>query len=218
MTIGETTMERMYAFTDEYGAFGYDLDNPSVSTHFIITAVIVRESDLKAYSAGAEGTRKKYFQTGEIKSSKLGPEKHHRRMLILQDISALPMNFLTICIDKRGCMENMNAKGPMYKPTFYKFMNNIVHRELRQAYSTLTIIADEVGTYDYMKSFCNYVSRHQDQANLLGDANFMYRKYFSGCTTAYAFVIGSFEKYPTSKSLADFNIQSAPQSFVYLDD
>ena len=45
-----------------------------------------------------------------------------------------------------------------------------------------------------------------------------YRKYFSGCTTAYAFVIGSFEKYPISKSLADFNIQSAPQSFIYLDD
>ena len=45
-----------------------------------------------------------------------------------------------------------------------------------------------------------------------------YRKYFSGCTMAYAFVIGSFEKYPTSKPLADFNIQSAPQSFVYLDD
>ena len=45
-----------------------------------------------------------------------------------------------------------------------------------------------------------------------------YRKYFSGCTMAYAFVIGSSEKYPTSKSLADFNIQSAPQSFEYLDD
>ena len=103
-------MERMYAFTDEYGAFGYDLDNPSVSTHFIITAIIVRESDLEAYTAGAEAIRKKYFQTGEIKSSKLGPEKHHRRMLILQDISALPMHFLTICIDKRSCMENMNAR------------------------------------------------------------------------------------------------------------
>lgn len=45
-----------------------------------------------------------------------------------------------------------------------------------------------------------------------------YRKYFSGCTMAYAFVIGSFEKYPASKSLADFNIHSAPQSFIYLDD
>ena len=45
-----------------------------------------------------------------------------------------------------------------------------------------------------------------------------YRKYFSGCTMAYAFVIGSFEKYPTSNWLADYNIHSAPQSFVYLDD
>ena len=45
-----------------------------------------------------------------------------------------------------------------------------------------------------------------------------YRKYFSGCTTAYAFALGSFKRYETSKSLADFNIQSAPQSFAYLDD
>ena len=55
-------------------------------------------------------------------------------------------------------------------------MNNIVHRELRQAYSTLTIVADEVGTCDYMKSFCDYVSRHQDQGNLLGDAKFKFEK------------------------------------------
>lgn len=169
-------MERMYAFTDEYGAFGYDLDNPSVSTHFIITAVIVKDSDLEAYETGAEAIRKKYFQTGEIKSSKLGADKHHRRMLILNEIAALPMHFLTICIDKRGCMENMNSKGLQYKGSFYKFMNNIVHRELRQAYSKLTIVADEVGTNDYMKSFCQYVDRHQDQANLLGEANFQFSK------------------------------------------
>lgn len=44
-----------------------------------------------------------------------------------------------------------------------------------------------------------------------------YREYFSGCTTAYAFALGSFKKYSISKSLADFNIQFAPQSFVYLE-
>lgn len=43
-------MERVYAFTDEYGAFGWDIDNPSVSTHFIITAVIVKESDLSVFT------------------------------------------------------------------------------------------------------------------------------------------------------------------------
>ena len=34
-----------------------------------------------------------------------------------------------------------------------------------------------------------------------------YRKYFSGCTMAYAFVIGSFEKYPTSKTSLDKGTQ-----------
>lgn len=51
-----------------------------------------------------------------------------------------------------------------------------------------------------------------------GISRLKYREYFSGCTTAYAFALGSFKRYETSKSLADFNIQSAPQSFVYLDD
>lgn len=46
----DETVERVYAFTDEYGAFGWDIDNPSVSTHFIITAVIVKESDLSAFT------------------------------------------------------------------------------------------------------------------------------------------------------------------------
>ena len=65
-------MELVYAFTDEYGAFGWDIQNPSVSTHFIITAIIVKESDLASFAQQAEALRKKHFQTGEIKSSKIG--------------------------------------------------------------------------------------------------------------------------------------------------
>ena len=169
-------MERMYAFTDESGAFGWDIDNPTVSTHFIITAVIVAERDLPIYAQGAENIRKRFFQTGEIKSSKVGVDKHDRRMQILQEICKLPFTFLTVCIDKRSCLENMNSKGLQFKPIFYKFMNNIVHRELRQAFSTLTIVADEVGTTDYMESFCRYVAKHQDEANLLGEAQFQFQE------------------------------------------
>ena len=65
-------MELVYAFTDEYGAFGWKLDNPTVSTHFIITAVIVKESDVSEYEEKAEAIRSKYFQTGEIKSEGRG--------------------------------------------------------------------------------------------------------------------------------------------------
>lgn len=51
-------MERVYAFTDESGAFGWDIENPNVSTHFIITAIIVKEPDLEGFTQKAEALRK----------------------------------------------------------------------------------------------------------------------------------------------------------------
>lgn len=126
-------MERVYAFTDEYGAFGWDIDNPSVSTHFIITAVIVKESDLSVFTQKADDLRKRYFQAGEIKSSRIG-NKHNRRLRVLSDLQDIPFNFFSVCIDKKKCKENMSTRGLQYKKSFYKFMNNIVHRELRRAF------------------------------------------------------------------------------------
>lgn len=142
---GDETVERVYAFTDEYGAFGWDIDNPSVSTHFIITAVIVKESDLSVFTQKTDELRRKHFQTGEIKSSKVG-KNNDRRLQILSDLQDIPFSFFSVCIDKKKCMENMNAKGLQYKKTFYKFMNNIVHKELRRAFEKITVVADEINT------------------------------------------------------------------------
>lgn len=166
-------MERVFAFTDEYGAFGWDIENPSVSTHFIITAIIVKESDLKSYADKAESLRSKHFQRGEIKSSKIGKD-HKRRMRILEDAQDIPFNIFSVCIDKKKCLENMSMQGLQYKKTFYKFMNNIVHRELRRAFEKVTIIADEIGRNEYMQSFCKYVDAHQDLPSLFGDAMFCF--------------------------------------------
>lgn len=165
------TLELVYAFTDEYGAFGWDIDNPSVSTHFIITAIIVKASDLDSFAQQAEALRKKHFQTGEIKSSKIGKD-HRRRLRILNDLQDMPFSVFSVCIDKKKCIENMSMRGMQYKKTFYKFMNNIVHRELRRAFQKIVVVADEVGTNEYMQSFCQYVSNHQDLPNLFGDVQF----------------------------------------------
>lgn len=189
-------MERIYAFTDEYGAFGWDIANPTVSTHFIITAVLVKDSELAEYAAKAEEIRKKHFQTGEMKSSKVALN-HHRREMILNDIMQLPCNFFSVCIDKKACMLNMNSRGLQYKKTFYKFMNNIVHKELKRAFTKLTIVADEIGSNDYMASFCGYVEARQDIPDLLNEVNFSFSRshadvriqvadFISG-TLAYAF-------------------------------
>lgn len=166
-------MERVYAFTDEYGAFGWEIDNPSVSTHFIITAIIVKESELDCFIEKAEALRQKHFQTGEIKSSKIGKD-NNRRLRILADLQDIPFSIFAVCVDKKECLENMSSKGLQYKKTFYKFMNNIVHRELRRAFEKITVIADEIGNNEYMQSFCQYVSNHQDVPDLFGDAQFSF--------------------------------------------
>lgn len=167
-------MERVYAFTDEYGAYGWNIDNPTVSTCFIITAAIVKESDLQSFENGAESIRKKFFQTGEIKSKNVSKD-HARRQKILAEINKLPFQIFSVCVDKKACMENMSAQGLQFKKSFYKFMNNIVHQELRHAFQKLTIVADELIDNDYMQSFCKYVAARQDVRNFFGDAQFEYR-------------------------------------------
>lgn len=44
-----------------------------------------------------------------------------------------------------------------------------------------------------------------------------YDEYFEGRDRAYAIKVGSTKMYRKQKSLADYNIHSAPQSFVYVD-
>ena len=147
-------MKRIYAFTDESGAFGWDLTNQNVSTHFVISAILVNEDDLDSLRSAVEEVKLKHFQTGEMKSSGVG-KNHERRKRILADLQLLPFSVFSVVFDKR---ELIDSKGLHFKQSFYKFMNNIVHKELRHAFMKLTIVADEIGGSEYMKSFSNYVS------------------------------------------------------------
>lgn len=163
-------MERIYAFTDEYGNPGWDFSKDGVSTHFIITAIIVKESDLDFLRLEVEKVRKKHFQTGEMKSIKV--KTHDRRKRVILDLLNLPFNIFSVVIDKQQLTD---SKGLKYKSSFYKFMNNIVHKELRHAFTKLTVVADEIGGSDYMKSFSKYVENNQEVPNLFGESEFMFQ-------------------------------------------
>lgn len=162
--------KKKYAFVDEFGAFGYDFDNPGCSTLFIITAIIVEEDDLSTVSNGVEEIRKRYFQTGEIKSSKI-KRNHRRRVLILNELKKLPFHIFAFVCDKRKIYEN---SGLRYKKSFYKFLNNLVYQELRIAYSNLTITADDIGGNDYLLSFANYVRSHEIALDLFDESAFRF--------------------------------------------
>lgn len=161
---------KKYAFVDEFGAFGYDFTNAGCTSHFIISAIIVDESDLDIVANGVEVIRKKYFQQGEIKSSKIG-RNHNRRVGVLNELKQLPFHIFSFVCDKRKIYEN---SGLRYKQPFYKFLNNIVHQELRIAYSNLTITADEVGGNDYLQSFAAYVRSKEVPLDLFDNSLFRF--------------------------------------------
>lgn len=163
-------MDKKYAFIDEFGAFGFNFDDPGCSTHFIVVAIVVDEKDLLTVSEGIEEIRKKFFQEGEIKSSKIS-KNHHRRISILNELKELPFHIFSIVCDKRKIYEN---SGLRYKKPFYKFINNIVHQELRIHYSSLVITADEVGGNEYLKSFAKYIRSKEIPLDLFDDSLFKF--------------------------------------------
>lgn len=159
-----------YAFIDEFGQFGFNFDSETGSTHFIVSAIIVDETDLEIVSQGVENVRKRFFQTGEMKSSKISKD-HRKRNEILRQLMDLPFHIYTIVCDKRKISEN---SGLHYKRTFYKFINNLVYQELRIAFSNLVIVADEMGGNDYMESFASYVKSKEVPLSLFDRSLFRF--------------------------------------------
>lgn len=163
-------MGRVYAFTDESGNDGFDFDKPDISTHFIVTAILVNEDSISDVTAQAEIVRKQFFQTGEMKSSSVG-KNHKRRVSILNGLLKCNFEIFSVVVDKRKIFHD---SGLMYKKTFYKFINNLVHMELRSAFKVLTVCADEIGGNEYMLSFSRYVKDHEEVGDLFGNKEFYF--------------------------------------------
>ena len=45
-----------------------------------------------------------------------------------------------------------------------------------------------------------------------------FRKYFKGCKTAFAYKLGDLTIFDNPKTLGDYNLNHAPQSFVYIKE
>ncbi|MFV8366253.1 DUF3800 domain-containing protein [Flavobacterium sp. XS1P27] len=143
-------MKQVVAFADEFGNNSFKFSTES--SHFIIASVIVNQEDLDEFYFQAEAIRKKYFQTGEIKSSKI-KDNHKRRLLILQDLAKLKFSIYSVVVDKR----ELFGEGFQYKKSFYKYLNGILYKELFKTFPKLELKVDEHGGNEFMLGFKNYV-------------------------------------------------------------
>lgn len=87
------------AFADEFGNNSFDFQTQG--SHFIVATVICKNENLEKLEAGIDEIRRKHnFQTGEMKSSGVGPN-HLRRKRILQDVAKLEFTIYAVIVDKR---------------------------------------------------------------------------------------------------------------------
>ncbi|ELY2018516.1 DUF3800 domain-containing protein [Flavobacterium psychrophilum] len=154
------------AFADEFGNNSFDFDTQG--THFIIATVICKNENLGKLHSDIEAIRKKHnFQTGEMKSSGVG--KHHsRRKRILEDIAKMDIAIYAVIVDKRLLF----GKGFAIKKSFYKYLNNLLYKELYRTFSSLELYVDEHGGNDFMIEFKKYVEKHHER-NLFSGSEFI---------------------------------------------
>ncbi len=146
-------MRKVVAFADEFGNNSFNFEEQG--SHFIIASVIINQDELSQVFADLEVIRKKYFQTGEIKSNKV-KYKHNRRILILKELEKIKFSIYAVIIDKR----QLFGEGFKYKKSFYKYLNGILYKELFRTFPQLELKVDEHGGNDFMKSFKKYVEKN----------------------------------------------------------
>lgn len=145
---------KKYAFIDETGNCSLEVDKDGVSSHFIITAIIVDSSELEVLEKEVDVIREKYFGRGEIKSSSIG-KNYTRRKQILEELKDLNFHHYSVIVDKRKVIKESGLK---YKKSFLKYLNSLLHKQLKMYYPKLQLVSDQHGTKEFMDGFVKYVN------------------------------------------------------------
>jgi disulfide oxidoreductase YuzD len=195
-------MKNIIAFADEYGNNSFEFS--SQGTHFIVASVILKKEKLAETEAYLESIRKKHFQTGEIKSRKIG-DQHHRRLKILQDLIQADFSVYAVVVNKRKLI----GEGFKHKPSFYKFLNGLVYKELFKTFPELDLVVDEHGDNDFMRQFKRYVQRYH-QPNLFSGSDFQ----FAGSAESIMIQLADFIAGTLGRCFDENKISAESQQFL----
>ncbi len=117
--------------------------------------MIIDADNFQSLKESVEDLRKKYFQTGEIKSSKVRDrDNHERRIKILSSILELDFKFYAIAVEKGALRKD---GGFPHKRSFLKFINGLLYRQLFESYPAIKVYADEHGGEEFKQSFRKYI-------------------------------------------------------------
>ncbi|MEH7308945.1 DUF3800 domain-containing protein [Neobacillus drentensis] len=142
-----------FAFLEESGDYSFDFENNDVSTHFIIVAILAKESNKEWLEREVEKVRQKYFQTEEMQSDRI--DNPHLRIQLLNELKELPFNIYAYVIDKRKIRED---SGITFEKTFIKYMNRLIYDDLKRTFDQLDLVLNQQGTKEFMTEFKTYIT------------------------------------------------------------
>lgn len=155
-------MDRLHVFIDEYGDANLDVSKEGVSSAYIIAALCVRQKDIEEVAANSELVRKKYFQSGEMKSSSIGVNAT-RRQHIIRDLSKSSVFVIAFCALKDHAEKN---SGLAYKKSFIKFFASQLYERVARCADEIYFFADAHGTPEFHEEMHRYLEGKLSKSDL----------------------------------------------------
>ncbi|MCJ7544957.1 MAG: hypothetical protein MUP47_10440 [Phycisphaerae bacterium] len=149
-------MAEMRAFADEYGDPNLDTSIDNVTTHYIVAAVMVQDSETEELRSELDQVRSAHFQSGPMKSSSIG-DNVDRRLRVLQDLRGKGVHGIALVVDKDLIRKD---SGLRFQRPFRSFLNRKLYDELYETFPSLHLTADRVGKSDFMVKFKTFLEDH----------------------------------------------------------
>ncbi|WP_181308248.1 hypothetical protein [Rufibacter sp. XAAS-G3-1] len=155
-------------FVSESGSHGFGIGSFE-DTHFFITAVLVEEGKRREIEGEFLRLREHCFPDGNLPAYDSEKGQASRKRLF-KGLQTLEFSFHSLLVDKR----KLHQKSPLqYKGTFYKFLSGLIYNNLYRTIPNLSIVANELGTPEFMESFRRYVQENH-QVDLFSPAIFTF--------------------------------------------
>jgi hypothetical protein len=142
-------------FIDDTGGTALDhRKSDHVGRHFVVAAAIEPSSRLEERRATLETVRRRYFQTGEMKSVGIA-NNTTRRLVVLRALAAADLRAYVFSVDKDAVDPE---SGLIYKQSFIKHIHKRILTDLLRAIGVERVIVDEHGSPEFMQGFQAYLS------------------------------------------------------------
>lgn len=159
----------LYGFIAEKGNFGYDFEKEDITSHFVITAVLVESQNLDCLENEIEKLSGSFFDIDESEQTNIN-KIHEKRLELLNSIKDYNFKVFTVVVNKKKIIQ---SSGLGYKQSFKKFLNSILYNELHNYFPKLQLIADEHEneSKEFLEAFKRYIIQNH-VPNLFGEYEF----------------------------------------------